>query len=154
MGSSHHEIFDFNFRIPFLEGTASGVLFVLGMISSAVTWILLCVTGWDNCGKAITCAFIGMALVLLLNVLVICFLGYDGFGWGYRLSLVAGGLFTFFILLIAKFAIIPVPEDGHFRAVLICLNILADIFLAIFLMMIPVAIISALIWLVMELFGN
>lgn len=154
MGSSHHEIFDFNFRIPFLEGTASGVLFISGMLFSAVTWILLCVTGWDNCGKAIVCAVVGMALVLLMNILIICFMGYDGFWWGYRLSLVAGGLVTFFALIIGKFSIIPVPEEGHFRAVLICLNILADILMAIFLMMIPVAIISALIWLVMELFGN
>lgn len=154
MGSSHHEIFDFNFRVPFLEGTASVVVFVTGMLFGAITWIVMCLTGWNHCGKAIVCALIGMALVLLLNVCLVIFVGYDGYWWGYRLSMVAGSLFTFIALLVSKFGIVSVPQEGNYRALAICVNILMDILMSILLMTIPVAILSAVIWLVMEVLGS
>lgn len=136
------------------SNVALGVIMTSVFGIGIVSWILLlALTGSDTRTAMLIVLSVISAILLVGQMLCICFIGYDGFARTLWVAWVAGIVMAIIGFYIGGVHMMPLAE-GQSTLLRMILELIFYIPAAAFLMIVPVVMINIVIWLIMSIFGK
>ncbi len=135
-----------------VAGIVAGVLLTLLFVGGILVWIYLFSLDGSVSRKILFTELAVNAVLLGINIFLICRVGYDGFfknllcTWGANLVLTVAGFY------IAQIHLLAAPEDGEVLHGV--LEFIIFVLLSALMAVIPALVICGVMWVIMAVFGN
>lgn len=141
----------FSFIMDQRPGFFVGILFALLLVLGILFWYLLFDLGTPDAGKILTVEICVNVLSLLINIIMICKVGYDDFLTNFRASYLLNMLFSVIGLYIAGVQLI---ENTGGSQLIEFWRFVTFVFIAALMALLPTIVICGVMWLIMSIFGT